>query len=691
MKEYHTDKIRNICLTGHTSSGKTSLGEAILYITKVVDRLGRVDDGNTASDYDPEEINRKVSINATILPFEYKEYKINMIDLPGYRDFISEIKPCIRVSDAMVVMMDATSGVEVGTEFAREYAEEYGIPQMFFINKLDKERSDFEKTLGELKEELGIRPLILTLPVGKEKDFSGIVDLIRMKLVKQDKGKQVVEPVPDQMKEEAEAARAELIETAAEGDDELTMKFLDEEELTPEEILKGLKEGFIQNRFCPVFCGAAYQCLGVYSLLNFIVQCAPSPKDRPPWKAKKSGSEEYIEVPCDENASTAAFVYKTVSDPYVGKLSFVRVVSGALKSDSTVLNVNKSKNEKTSHVNVMRSKKPENVHQLHAGDIGALVKLDITTTNDALCDSGFQVIFDPTVLPSRTCQMAVSVPSKSDEEKIGLAMHRLMEQDETLTIHRDPEIKQTIISGMGDMHLEVAVSRLKNMANVTINLIEPRVPYRETITRKADGSYRHKKQTGGRGQFGEVWLKMEPDSEKEFEFEWKVVGGNIPTKFKPSVEKGIIEAMENGIIAGYKVVNVKVACYDGKDHPVDSSDMAFKIAASMGFKKIAGEANPIILEPIYKMKVTVPENYMGDVMGDLSGKRGKILGNTLKGKKITIEALVPLVEVFAYSRDLRSMTQGRGVFEMSFSHYESTPPNLQEKIIEEAKKRKEEE
>ena len=691
MKEYHTDKIRNICLCGHTSCGKTSLAEALLFVTKAIERLGRVEEGNSTSDYDQEEINRKVSINTTILPFEYKDCKINLIDLPGYRDFISEMKGAIRCSEAMVIPVDATAGVEVGTEFAVEFTQEYDLPKMFFINKMDKERANFKKTVDGIREELGLRPLILTLPVGQEKTFSGVVDLIRMKLVREEDGKQSLDPIPDDMKEEVEAAYSQLVETAAEGDDELTMKFLEEQPLSPEEILRGLKEGFNQKRFCPVFCGSAYQVKGISPLMNFFTLCCPSPLEHAPWIARKHGTEEEIEIPADQTKPTSAFVFKTVTDPYVGKLSFIRVISGAIKSDSSIYNVNKGKNEKTTHVYMMRGKKPENVHQLHAGDIGALVKLEVTTTNDALCDPSFQVDFYPTVLPSRTCLMAIKVPSKSDEEKIGLATHRLMEQDETLTIHRDPEIKQTIIAGMGDTHLDVAVSRLKNMSNVTIELVKPRVPYRETVTKAAEGSYRHKKQTGGRGQFGEVWLRVEPSKEEEYQFEWEVVGGNIPTKFKPSVEKGIIEAMENGILGGYKVVNVLVACYDGKDHPVDSSDMAFKIAALMGFKKVAAEAGPIVLEPIYKLKVTVPDNYMGDVMGDLSGKRGKILGNLSKGKKITIEALVPLAELYSYSRDLRSMTQGRGVFEMTFSHYEATPPNLQAKIIEEAKQLKEEE
>ena len=691
MKEYHTQDIRNICFSSHTGSGKTTLAEAILYATRFIERMGRIEDGGTVSDYDAEEISRKVSIAAGILPAEYRDCKINMFDFPGYRDFICEVKSAIRVCDAMIIPMDATSGVEVGTEFAMEYAAEYDLPRMFFINKMDKERANFRKAVESLREHLGIRPLILALPVGQESSFSGVIDLVRMKMITTDKGKQVVNPIPDNLLPEAEAAHAEMVETAAEGDDELTMKFLEEQPLSSEEIVSGLKSGFVQNRFCPVFCGSAQHVLGIYSLMNFITQCCPSPAERPAWQGTKAGSEDLIEIPCDEHAPSAVFVFKTALDPYQGKISYIRVVSGVLKSDSSLLNVQRGKDEKIVHALVVRGKKSETVHQLHAGDIGALIKLDHTVTNDSLCDSSFKIVFPPTILPNRNTHMAVKVPSKSEEEKLGMHTHRLMEQDESIVVRRDPETRQNIISGHGDTHLDVAISRLKTMSKIEgIELSVPRVAYRETITRKGDDFYRHKKQTGGRGQFGEVYLRVEPASEG-YEFVWEVVGGNIPTKFMPAVEKGIIEALETGILAGYKVVNVRVACYDGKYHPVDSSEMAFKIAASMGFKKVAALAGPVILEPIYNLKVTVPEQFMGDVMGDISGKRGKILGNTSKSGKVTIEAQVPLVEIYTYSRDLRSMTQGRGVFDMAFTHYEVTPPSLQQKIIEEAQKLKEEE
>lgn len=691
MKEYHTENIRNVSFTGHTSSGKTTLAEALLYLTGVADRQGRVEDGNTMSDYDSEEINRKISITASILPFEYKDTKVNLVDLPGYRDFICEVKPSVRVTESMVIVVDATSGVEVGTEFAFEYAEEFKAPRMYFINKMDKERADFQKSLESIKNELGSRPLFLTIPVGKEADFKGVIDLVRMKMVTQEKGKQQLSPIPEDMIEEAESARADLVETAAEGDDELTMKFLEEEPLTPDEILRGLQEGFAQRRFTPVFCGSAFNAIGMFPLLNFMVQCCPNPAQAPAWEAQKADSDETVEMACDENGPTEAFIFKSTLDAFTGKISYVRVVSGLLKSESTLLNPGKGKDERLAHVYVVQGKKTHMVHQLHAGDIGALVKLSESSTDDTLCDPSNKVIFPPTELPNRTCHMAIKVQSKSDEATIGGRAHQVMEQDESIEIHRDSETHENIISGMGETHLDVNLSRLKELSGVkTIELSVPKVPYRETITRKGDGSYRHKKQTGGRGQFGEVYFRMEPCPEG-FEFLWEVVGGNIPTKFMPAVEKGIVEAMERGILAGYPVVNVRVACYDGKHHPVDSSEMAFKTAASMGFKRIAAEAGPVILEPIYNLKVTVPEQFMGDVMGDLSSKRGKILGNQTKGNRIVVEAQVPLVEIYTYSRDLKSMTQGRGVYEWEFSHYEVTPPNLQQQIIEEAQKQKEEE
>jgi elongation factor G len=693
LKEYATAQLRNVALAGHTSAGKTTLAEAILYALKFTDRLGRVEEGNTVSDYDPEEVKRQLSITASVLPVEYKDHKINVLDLPGYRDFIGEIKSCMRVADGALLVLDATGGVEVGTEFAWEYAEEYGLPRAFFVNKLDKERADFAGAVQNIRNVFGVRAVPVVLPVGKEAQLEGLIDLLQMKMVTEEPGgKGTSTPIPDTLKEEAEAARAELVEAAAEGDDELTMKYLDDQPLSEDEIWRGIKEGMMAGKLFPVLCGAATRSLGVGSLLNFIVSCFPSPLERPGMVGKVSGGDKEKEQRCDATQPFSAFVFKTVSDPYAGRLNFFKIVSGSVSSDSVVYNVTKRTEEKISHLLCVRGKKQENVHQLAAGDIGSVAKLSATATNDTLCDASHQIEYPPTALPPLTYAMAIVAKSKTDEEKVGLAMHRLIEQDPTLSLRRDQEVRQTILSGMGDMHLDVAVSRLRDQSNVTVDLGEPRVPYRETITRKAEGQGKYKKQSGGRGQYGDVWLRLEPVSRGAgFEFSWEIVGGVIPSKYEPSVQKGIIEAMEKGVVAGYRVVDVKATCYDGTYHSVDSSDIAFKIAASMAFRKVALEANPILLEPIMNLKVTVPESFMGDVMGDLSAKRGRIMGNLPHGRKIVIEGQVPLAEMFAYSKELRSMTQGRGVYEMTFSHYEQVPSNLQEKIIAEAAARKKEE
>lgn len=692
MKEYTTEQLRNVALAGHTSAGKTTLAEALLYALKFTDRLGRVDEGNTISDYDPEEIKRNLSINASVLPVEYKEFKINVLDVPGYRDFIGEIKSCLRVADAAILVLDATAGVEVGTEFAWEYAEEYGVPRAFFVNKLDKERADFAAAMQSIRDVFGVRAVPVMLPVGKEAQLEGLIDLLQMKMITEEHGgKATSGPIPEALKAEAEAARAKLVEAAAEGDDELTMKFLDDQPLSEEEIRRGLKEGMMAGTLFPVLCGAAARSLGVESLLNFVVSCFPSPLERPGMVGKVAEGDKEEERRYDVSQPFSAFVFKTVSDPYAGRLSFFKIVSGSLSSDSVVYNSTKSTEERISHLLCVRGKKQENVHQLVAGDIGAVAKLSATTTNDTLCELHHQIEYPPTALPPLTYSMAIVAKSKTDEEKVGLAMHRLIEQDSTLSLRRDAEERQTILSGMGDMHLDVAVSRLRQQSNVDVGLGEPRVPYKETITRKAEGQSKYKKQSGGRGQYGDVWLRLEPlPRGTGSEFSWKVVGGVIPSKYEPSVHKGINETMEKGILAGYKVVDVKTDCYDGSHHSVDSSDIAFKIAASMAFKRMALEASPILLEPIMNLKVTVPENFMGDVMGDLSAKRGRIMGNLAHGRKIVIEAQVPLAEMFAYSKELRSLTQGRGVYEMEFSRYEQVPSNLQEKIIADAAERKKE-
>lgn len=692
MKEYETSQIRNVALAGHTSSGKTSLTEGVLHHLKVTDRLLSVDEGNSISDYDPEEVRRKTSINATILPAEYGGCKINLLDLPGYRDFIGEIRNAVAVSDTVLMLVDGTSGAEVGTELAWEYADEFDLPVVAFINKLDKERSDFDKALASLKDTFEVNFVPLTLPVGKESSFEAVIDLLRMKRVREAPAQKTrYEEIPAALKDAAESARAVLVEAAAEGDDELTEKFLEDQPLTPEEIQRGLKSAFLDRRFVPVLCGAALKEIGLVPLLDFITAAVPAPDARTPRPARKPDAEETFEQPLRSDGPLAAYVFKTVSDDYAGRLSFFKVLSGTFTADMNVLNPGQRREERISHLLVARGKKQEDVHKLAAGDIGAVAKLAATTTGDTLCAPDNPIQYVPTPLPPCTYSMAVSAKSKSDEEKVGSAMHRLTEQDPTLHIRRDPEIRQTIMSGMGDTHLNVAVSRIQAMSKIELNLVPPRIPYHETITRKGAGNYRHKKQTGGRGQFAEVHMRLEPLGEGEqFEFEWQVVGGNIPTNYQSAVEKGCVEAMDRGFIAGYKAVDIKAICHDGKHHEVDSSDMAFKIAASMAFRQIARECNPVILEPIYNVQVVVPEAFMGDIMGDISSRRGRIQGTESKGKKVIVNAQIPLGEMFTYTQDLRSMTQGRGSYELVYSHYERVPGDVQAKIIEEAQKRKEE-
>jgi elongation factor G len=692
VKEYAPNQIRNVALAGHTGSGKTTLAEAICFNLKLIDRMGRVEDGNTVSDYDPEEQKRLMSINASLIPVEYRGHKINFLDLPGYRDFVGEIRNALRVADAAGIVVDASGGVEVGAELAWEYADEFKLPRIVIINKMNRERANFSKALEDVKEAFGCRLAIVSFPHGEGTEFQGVVNVLSRKFVVGNNGKCEVKEVPAEAKERMESLRAELIELAAEGDDELTMKFLDGGELTDEEILRGLKGVINSGRIVPVLAAAGTAGVGATDLLDFAIDCLPAPSERPSFTAKSVDGSQEIVLDYDVNAPTVAFVFKTVSDPYAGRLTFFKVLRGQVSNDTSLLNVTRGVEEKVSHLMTVRGKKSEPINKALAGDIGVLAKLSNTFTGDTLCDPKNPVKVEPTPMPPQTVQMAVVAKSKEDEEKIGMAMHRLIEQDPTLTLYRDQAVRQTILCGMGDTHLEVAVSRLRAQSKVEVELEVPKVPYRETITKVAQGQGKHKKQSGGRGQFGECWLRLEPLPEGSgFQFEWQIVGGVIPSKFQPSVEKGIVQAMEKGVLAGYPVVDVKAICYDGKDHPVDSSDMAFQIAASKGFKNVAKEANPILLEPIYRVKVIVPEQYMGDVMGDLNSRRGRILGMTSQGRKQVIEALVPLAEMFEYSKQLRSMTQGRGTYEMVFDHYERVPAEIQAKVVAAAKPEAEEE
>lgn len=693
MKEYPPQQIRNVALAGHSGAGKTSLIEAIMYNLKMTDRLGRVDDGNTISDYDAEEIRRRVSINTSLIPIEHRGHKINFLDMPGYRDFVGEIRNTMRVADALIIVVDATGGVEVGTDLAWEYAEEFDIPRMFVINKINKDRASFDNTMKQIDEHFHGHVVLLNFPVGETTGYKGAVDLLKMKLsIPDGDGRAHFVDISPDAAERAKELRAKLVEVAAEGDDELTEKFLSGEDLNDDEVLRGLKEDLVGGRAIPIITAAANDGTGMMGLLDFIINCFPAPGEHGGFFATNGKGDELIELTYNPNEPAAAFVFKTVSDPFAGHLTFFKVLSGQLANDTVVLNTSRGNEEKVHHLLTVRGKKQEQVAKVMAGDIGVLAKLNTTHTSDTLADPKRPVKCEATKMPAHTIHMAVHAKSKEDEEKVGIAMHRLTEQDPTLHIHRDPAIRQTIISGMGDTHLDVAVARLKAQSKVDIELQKPRVPYRETITKKAEGQGKHKKQSGGRGQFGDCWIRLEPQPEGAgFKFDWGIVGGVIPTKFQPSVEKGLVQAMERGIVAGYPAVDIKATCYDGSYHTVDSSDMAFQVAASKAFKLVAKQANPVILEPIYKVNVIVPEQYMGDVMGDLNSKRGRILGMNAAGHKQQIEALVPLAEMFDYSKELRSITQGRGNFEMEYHHYERVPAEEQAKIVAASKPEAEEE
>ncbi len=694
MKTFDTPNIRNVALAGHSGTGKTTLIEALLYFQKQSERLGTVAQGTTVSDYDPEEIRRQHSIGASLVPVESGSVKINFLDLPGRRDFVGDIKNGIRAADAMILVTDATvDHVETGAEFVMECADEYGLKaRAVFANKMDKERADLSHLLTDLEATFATRAVALTLPVGREGQFRGVIDLMKMKMVEEKDRKVTFSEIPADMAEAAAKARAKLVEAAAEGDDELTMKFLEEEKLSDEEIARGLSEGIAEGRFLPVVCGSATQMIGLASLLSLITEEFPDPSHGSGLEFKRSGAEETEKMTAIPEGGTLLYVFKTVSDPYAGHLSFFKVMRGKAKSETSLLNQKNGKSQRVSHVLALSGKKATNVDSLAAGDLGAIAKLDATHTNDTLADGDAGIQFIPTNYPKPTVRMAVVAKGKTDEDKIGLGFHKLMEQDPTLRLYRDSEVHQSILEGMGDGHLDIAVHHLKATANVDVELQIPKVPYRETITRKGEGQGKYKKQSGGRGQYGDCWIRFEPLPEGSgFQFEWAVVGGVIPTKYSPAIEKGLNEALEKGVLSKNKTVNFKAVCYDGSYHDVDSSEMAFKVAASLAFKNVIPKCNPIILEPILKTTILIPEAFMGDVMGNLNGKRGRILGMSAVGKKQKIEALVPMSEMFTYSRDLRSITHGAGVFETEFDHYERVPGEVQEKLVAETVHEKEEE
>jgi len=671
----------------HGGSGKTTLTEAMLFNTGVLDRFGKVADGTTTSDYDPEEIKRKISINTTIAPCEWKNHKINVIDTPGYFDFVGETKQGLRAADSALILLSAKSGVEVGTEKAWAYAKESNLPKIVFISKMDEENADFFKTLDQLTSTFGKGVIAFQLPIFEGDKFTGLVNVINNTAVKFEKGKSVETAIPANLGDHISEIRENLKEAIAETDEELMEKFFAGEEYTEEEIQKGLRIGISDGSIVPVFCGSAMNNNGIQELMDAIIEYMPSPRDRGTIKAKNAKGDDIIELKVSEDETLSALVFKTIADPFVGKISIFRVFSGTMKSDSTIYNSSAGKTEKSSQLFMLRGKKQIPVDKVIAGDIGAVAKLQYTSTNDTLSDPSRPVILDKIEFPEPTLSLAIEPKSKGDEEKISAGLSKLQDEDCTFRVTTNAETRQTIVSGIGEQHLDVIMSKLKAKFGVSVNLVDPRVPYRETIKKKVKVEGKHKKQSGGHGQYGHVWIEFEHADSEDLIFEEKIFGGSVPKQYHPAVEKGLREAMEKGVLAGYPVVNLKATLVDGSYHEVDSSEMAFKIAAKLAFKKGLPQANPVLLEPIDRVEVYVPDSYMGDVIGDLNKRRGRILGMNPVGNGMQeVVADVPAAEMFKYTNDLRSMTQGRGWFRQRFDRYEEAPPNIAQKVIEEAKK-----
>jgi elongation factor G len=684
-------KIRNIALVGHAGAGKTIVSEAMLFNAKAIDRFGRVEDGNTAMDFEPEEVKRVSSISTGIFQYEWKKHTINLLDTPGDQNFFSDAISCMQAADAAIIVIDSVDGVKVQTEESWEFAASRKMPCVIYINKLDKERADFRQTFQDTGDVLAQpKPILLQLPIGSKENFSGVVDLIGMKAHTYDEnGNRTTGDIPADLKDEAESEKEALIENIAEADDSLLERYLEGETLADEELNAALKKGILNRTFVPVLCGAASANIGIDLLADFIVNCLPSPAEKGAWQAKDPDGNEIACNP-DPDEPFAAFVFKTVADPFSGRLSLFRVVSGKMGSDGNFLNISTDTNERYNQLLVLAGKKQKPATEAGPGSIVALAKLKNTNTGDTLCDPARKVVFDcvdplPTVI-----SFAVAPKNKGDEDKLQSSINKLIEEDPALQLSRDAEAKAIILSGRGQIHIETAVERLKRKYNVEVSLSIPKIPYRETITKTVRVQGRHKKQSGGHGQFGDCWVQLEPmERGAGYEFVDKIVGGVIPKTYIPAVDKGIQEACQAGPIAGFPCVDFRAILDFGSYHSVDSSEMAFKIAGSLAFKKAAVEAGPVILEPIMEITVTTPEDYMGDVMGDLNSKRGRVLGMDSKGKNQVIKAHVPLAEFQTYDPDLRSMTGGRGKFTLEFSHYEIMPTQEANKVIEAANSEKE--
>jgi elongation factor G len=681
VKQYTPDRIRNIGLFSHGGAGKTSLAEAMLYDTKSINRLGRVEDGNTVCDFDPDEIKRHISVNAAIAPVEWRDTKINVVDAPGYADFVGDVKSALRIVDAAVIVMDASAGVEVGTEQAWRFAEERALPRFVFVNKMDRENASFAAALASARDKFGKRVAPIQVPIGSEKAFKGIVDLLSEKAYlfhdNQDGGYEEG-AIPADIEEECRAYRLQLVEAIAEQDEELMLRYLEDDPISPEELIAGLEQCVEHGQVVPVLCGSATANRGIQPLLDALVDYLPG-ADRWPAMAENQAGE--VELAVDPNGHLAALIFKTLADPHVGRLSYFRVYSGTFKSNSQVFNASREKPERVGQLFYVRGKEHINTDAVGAGDIGAVGKLAATLTGDTLSAEGHKVRLSGISFPATSYAASVNPKTKADLDKMGQALQRIVEEDPTLQMSRDAITGENILSGLGEPHVQIALDRMSRRFGVNVDIGLPRVPYRETVSTKTTAEYKHKKQTGGAGQYGHVFLEIEPLTEGEFEFTERVVGGSVPRNFFPAVEKGVREALDAGPLAGYPVVNVRVTLTDGSYHDVDSNEMAFKIASKEAFKKGVLQAKPLLMEPMLTLRVTVPDNYTGDVMSDLNGKRAQVSGMTpTDDGQTVIEATVPAAEVQRYATDLRSITQGRGSFTTEFSHYNPVPPNLAEQI-----------
>jgi elongation factor G len=687
-----TAQIRNLALIGHGGSGKTSLAEALLFGAGATSRLGKVDDGSSILDYEPEEIKRKITISTAFHHYQWKKHTVYLADTPGDDNFLADTRAALHVADAAVVVIDAVDGVKVGTEKVWQTANHYGLPRLIFINKMDRERADFMPVLKEIKEVLEAPVVPLQIPIGKEAGFKGVVDLVAMKAMVAAGGKLETGPIPDDLQDEVEQHRSDLLNFAAESDDALIEKFLEEGELTAEEIYRGLRIGTLQGAIVPVLCGASLSNLGPGLLLDAINHFLPAPEDRGPVTGQKPGSGEEVALPVDPDGPLAAQVFKTVADPYAGRLSVFRIYSGTMKSDDTVLNVTRSVPERYGQLFLPEGKGQKTVASAGPGAFAAVAKLKETVTGDTLANEAKPILLPP-LLPSKPMvTLAVESKVRGEEDKVFSSISKLIEEDPSLQLNRNTDTKEILLSGVGSVHIEATTEKLKRKFGVEAVLKPPKVPYRETIKGATKVQGKYKRQSGGRGQYGDTWLELEPlPRGSGFEFVDKIVGGVIPKQYIPSVEKGIAEAKQEGSLAGFPTVDFRVTLYDGSFHEVDSSDMAFKIAGSMGFKKGVLQANPTLLEPIMKMTVTVPEENMGDIIGDLNGRRGRVLGVEAQGRYQVISAYVPMSEVLMYAPDLISKTGGRGTYEMEFDHYEEVPPHLAEKIVAEARAAQEKE